>query len=117
MAALNRSEELAKGWRGRIFGVVLLIALMNGVLNLLISQLEHVLPSVTVVRNAAGLPQAQFHFINSLIRVLAEQLVTILFATYSAVCTTLIYFDLRARKEGYDLELAAQGEASPDKGM
>ena len=39
--------------------------------------------------------------------------ISILFATYSAICTTLIYFDLRARKEGYDLELAARREAAP----
>ncbi len=35
-------------------------------------------------------------------------LVQYLVAAYSAICWTLFYFDLRIRKEGYDLELAAK---------
>jgi hypothetical protein len=31
--------------------------------------------------------------------------------TYSAVCFTLMYFDLRIRKEGFDLELAAKQQS------
>jgi hypothetical protein len=31
---------------------------------------------------------------------------------FAAVCYTLLYFDLRIRKEGIDLELAAREQAS-----
>jgi hypothetical protein len=37
-------------------------------------------------------------------------LVDILFYTYFAVCATLVYLDLRIRKEGFDLELAIQSQ-------
>jgi hypothetical protein len=35
-------------------------------------------------------------------------LVSVLFASYLAVCVTLLYLDLRIRKEGFDLEIEAQ---------
>jgi hypothetical protein len=34
--------------------------------------------------------------------------VQIFFQTYTGVCTTLLYFDLRNRKESFDLELEAE---------
>jgi hypothetical protein len=45
--------------------------------------------------------------VNHIVLTLGGQVVNILFATYVAVCTTLLYLDLRIRKEGYDLEMAA----------
>jgi hypothetical protein len=36
-----------------------------------------------------------------------ETLVQIFFQAYIAICTTLLYFDLRNRKETFDLELEA----------
>jgi hypothetical protein len=42
-------------------------------------------------------------------------LVNILFTTYLAVCTTLLYLDLRIRKEGLDLEMAAEDAAEQAK--
>jgi hypothetical protein len=41
-------------------------------------------------------------------------LISILFSAYQAVCLTLLYFDLRIRKEGYDLEVAAAPEQSKE---
>ena len=40
------------------------------------------------------------------------QLLNILVQTYATICWTLLYFDLRIRKEGYDLELAAREHAA-----
>jgi hypothetical protein len=40
-------------------------------------------------------------------------LLNFLVQTYGAICFTLLYFDLRIRKEGYDLELAARQQAAP----
>jgi hypothetical protein len=37
--------------------------------------------------------------------------VLILTASVATVCWTLCYFDLRIRKEGFDLELAAKQQA------
>ena len=47
------------------------------------------------------------------LQTLVTALVNILVQTYGAVCLTLLYFDLRIRKEGFDLELAARQQATP----
>jgi hypothetical protein len=52
-----------------------------------------------------------FIYRNYVINVLVIQLVNILVQTYLAVCITLLYFDIRIRKEGFDLELAAQQQS------
>jgi hypothetical protein len=112
--AMNRSKELVVGWRGRIFGILFL----TGILNMVVTYaFQLLLPSASVVRNAQGIPAVQFNLLNSLIQTLGAQLIQILLATYSAVCITLIYFDLRIRKEGYDLELSAKQEAMPAESL
>ena len=40
-------------------------------------------------------------------------LLMIVAQSYWAVCWTLLYFDTRIRKEGFDLELAAQEQMKP----
>ena len=48
--------------------------------------------------------------------VCSEFLVGIVVGTYLSVCTTLLYFDIRIRKEGFDLEMAARPPAEPSAG-
>jgi hypothetical protein len=50
---------------------------------------------------------------SALISVFADFTAIILLTSYAAICTTLLYFDLRARKEGFDLEVAVQSGTSP----
>jgi len=45
---------------------------------------------------------------NQLINVILSFPFNVLVGTYASICITLLYFDLRIRKEGFDLELAAQ---------
>jgi uncharacterized membrane protein len=106
MDALDRSYKLAKGYRWRIFGILLLIGILNAVIQQVLNQaLEMALP-------ALGPNQEIFNFTNFGIHQLVLQLVNIFLQTYAAICTTLIYFDLRVRKEGYDLEVAARGQGT-----
>ncbi len=46
------------------------------------------------------------HLIITSLNLLAE----ILFLTYIAICTTLLYLDIRIRMEGFDLEIASKLE-------
>jgi hypothetical protein len=76
---------------------------------------------VVVVENRSGMdalsrskdllvPRYPAYYVNTLV----AQLLSILVQTYQAVCVTLMYFDLRIRKEGFDLEmLAGQQEPPP----
>jgi hypothetical protein len=52
------------------------------------------------------------HLSNAAINGIVDQLVNILLGSYVAICMTLLYFDLRIRKEGFDLELAAREHAT-----
>jgi hypothetical protein len=116
MPALSRSKDLSSGYRGRIFGILFLIGLLGGIIGAALGgALEFVLPSggqVVVVPpvGIGGQPTIQVtptNFVNKATNTAATQLVNIFFGSYLAVCLVLVYFDLRVRKEGYDLELAA----------
>jgi len=110
LAGMTRSAQLTQDWRGRIFGIGALIVLMYLVLGVgLELGLNAVLPQVEVVRDNDGFPRVQLNETNRIIHVIVETLLSILISTYAAVCLTLVYFDLRTRKEGFDLELAAKG--------
>jgi hypothetical protein len=120
MNALNRSKTLTEGFRGRVFGVLFLIGVITFIVSLAVSMvLEAFLPSHQLVPVRAG--QFQFQqmgapiYPNVWINVLVGQLLTILVQTYGAICATLLYFDLRNRKEGFDLELAAREQQTPEQ--
>ncbi len=107
--ALGRSNRLIDGFRGRVFGVLLLI----GVVNFFAQQvlgffLGLLLPPMVTVQLRGHAVQA-INPTNYAIILLILQFVNILLQTYTDICATLLYLDLRIRKEGFDLELAARG--------
>lgn len=113
MEALNRSKTLIEGFRWRVFGVMFLIGLGSGLVNVAITMaLASAVPANKIVPTANGLT-VEFNFLNHVITTVVTQLVGILFSTFQAVCLTLLYLDLRIRKEGYDLEMAAGIESQP----
>jgi len=73
--------------------------------------MQRFMPSMTFVTTSQGL-DIVVNPVNLLIDNLVVQAAAVLVGSYNAVCTTLMYFDLRARKEGFDLELAAQKESA-----
>lgn len=90
--ALGRSRELVRGHMLRAFGIVFLSSL---IMSLLSTVLQLVLAAIPVV-GAIGVALAQ----------------SLAFAFYTAVGVVL-YFDIRCRKESFDLEhLAQQIEAA-----
>jgi hypothetical protein len=109
--ALNRSSKLVNGHRWRVFGVLVLIYIANAIVsNTVQLAMATALPTEEQIPAANG-PRVQFNAVNHIIDTLVTQLVGIVFSTYIAVCTTLLYLDLRIRKEGFDLEMAAEDEA------
>jgi hypothetical protein len=109
--ALSRSKELSVGYRGRLIGLLALFIGMNIVLGIAAGMLNRVLPSQELVFTDKGLITIAHHG-NQAIQTLVTQLINILVQTYNAICLTLLYFDLRIRKEGFDLELAAREQAT-----
>lgn len=102
--ALERSSKLINGHRWRVFGVLLLIGLANGVVQFSIgAALGVAMPAQEIIPAENG-PRVQVNAVNHIVTTLVSQLVGIVFSTYIAVCTTLLYLDLRIRKEGFDLE-------------
>jgi uncharacterized membrane protein len=108
--ALQRSQRLVNGHRWRVFGVLILIGIANAVVQMALGVgLGVVLPPQEVIPVQNGV-RVEINPVNHIVDTLVTQLAAILFSTYIAVCTTLLYLDLRIRKEGFDLELAAGGE-------
>jgi hypothetical protein len=107
-SAMRRSQELVTGFWWRVFGVLILVGIASGLVQLAIgAALNLVLPAQELIPADDG-PRVKFNTANHIIVTLIAQLVNILFATYIAVCTTILYLDHRIRKEGFDMELATQ---------
>jgi uncharacterized membrane protein len=107
-AGLQRSYSLTGGYRWRVFGLLLLVGIGSAIIEYALAfGLQAVIPSQEVIPAGDGL-RVKFNAANHIIDTSISQLVDILFKTYLAICTTLLYLDLRIRKEGFDLELATQ---------
>ncbi len=113
--SLSRSKSLGEGYFWRILGTLVLLVLllfMAGVVNAVLGQL---LKPFDVVLTETGLQFVLYSYPRYLVAQAVSFLLVVVVGTYSAVCVTLLYFDLRFRKEGYDLELAAEAGGVPGK--
>ncbi|HEY4866176.1 MAG TPA: glycerophosphoryl diester phosphodiesterase membrane domain-containing protein [Candidatus Dormibacteraeota bacterium] len=103
--AIQRSWELTRGNWWRLFGILIVVVLIQLVMNSLLG--------------AAGLPIAiLIPFVSNLVRgavaVTVSTLGTALVTPILYLCVVLLYFDLRIRKESFDLDqLAAQVGGEP----
>jgi len=95
IAAIQRSFSLSSGNRWRVIGIQLLLIVINAVLSAIVSTI----------------------FLTSLIgdtaaRTIAQQItnavVTVLWAPVEWGTFTILYYDLRVRREAFDLQLAAE---------
>jgi hypothetical protein len=96
--ALRRSFRLVKGLWWRTFGVILLSTLVAAVLSGILSSVFIGLSFTDVSDSALG-----SILLDGLSRLVSGVLVT----PFQAACIAVIYFDLRVRKEGFDLQLLA----------
>ncbi|HEY7877327.1 MAG TPA: hypothetical protein VIC55_03840, partial [Gemmatimonadaceae bacterium] len=93
VAALTRSRQLAAGSVGRILGVLFLTLLLVGVIEIIALFLVGI----------AGV----FIHAGTALTTLGGNLASLLIYPFFTVVITLLYYDLRIRKEGFDLEIMA----------
>jgi hypothetical protein len=106
-ASFRRSRELVSGYRTRAFWMLLLVLVAARMAErALEGGLDFAWPRWEFVPVEGGV-RGEINVRNQIIAATVLRLVGVLFATYAAVCATLLYIDLRVRKEGFDLELAA----------
>ena len=104
-AALGRSWGLTSGYRWRTLGFFVLISLLGGVITYV--------PLLTIYSIAAALlPPASVRFLTGL-DVTLTLLISMLWLPISVACYLFYYYDLRVRKESYDLELRMQAVRPP----
>jgi hypothetical protein len=95
IASLQRAWSLSAGHRWRILGLQILLAILQGVISTLVS----------FVFVAAFVGDATVRLIaQNVVNVVA----TIAWAPVEWAAFTVFYFDLRVRKEAFDLQLAAE---------
>jgi uncharacterized membrane protein len=109
--SFERSKQLTEGFRLRLLGMWILIIIVQFILGFGLGLvLQALLPASEQIQvPGTFIPQTTItNPTNHAIHIVITYLLNILLNTYLSVCVTLFYFDLRIRKEGYDLELAAK---------
>ena len=111
VAALRRSFGLVRGRWWPTAGVLLVGYVLIGIVGALVTGVFLLIPSVAADGNALA---------GALGSVVGGTVGSVLTTPYSAAVVTLLYFDLRVRKEGLDLQLIAEGagvERDPDAAL
>jgi hypothetical protein len=103
VAALSRAWQLSSGHRWRILGIQVLLFILNIVLSILIGGLFGGLAAA----GAQGAQPGQFG-VSSVLQSLVNLASTIIWAPVEWIAFTVLYYDLRVRKEAFDLQLAAE---------
>jgi hypothetical protein len=100
IAALSRAWRLSSGHRWRIFGIQLLLLILNLVLSILIAALFGGLAAA----GSGGTETA----VSTVVQTVVNLASTIIWAPVQWIAFTVLYYDLRVRKEAFDLQLAAE---------
>ncbi len=108
-AAMGRSRALVRGTWWRVLGIAILIGIIGSILAFVIGLLNGVVDIVLLFARSSGLGLA-FLSVLAFIVNLAAQVFTAPIWYCGAV---LLYYDLRVRKEGFDLELMASDMGVP----
>lgn len=94
-AALRRSWQLVRGSTPRVFGITLLVGLITGILGAIVGALLNVVT------------QFGDENIRLLLTQLASLVVAVLIQPISFIVVVLLYYDLRIRREAFDIEMLA----------
>lgn len=92
-AAMNRSWDLTKGFRGKVFATMFCVGVMLMVPTITVGAIWGMIGST----GSVGLVGME----------VVTSLLSILIYPFFYVVLTVLYYDLRVRKEGFDLELLA----------
>lgn len=100
LASMRRSKALTKGRRGRIFVIYLLIAVLVWVVSAMVQLPFTARLGWYSFRHPMGV-SSTMHVLSVVAAFLSSSLVGAL----GAIALTLVYYDERVRKEGFDLQL------------
>lgn len=95
IAALRRSWYLVRGATPRVFGIMLLVVIITSILSAIVSALLSVLTGVGDTNVQLVLTQ------------LASLIVSILIQPITFIVVVLLYYDMRIRREAFDIEMLA----------
>jgi hypothetical protein len=96
--AVRRSWRLVEGYWWRTFGLLLLLGIMGAIIS--------AGPAYLVTAIVTAVTQSFDPVVNTAITGVISVITEAFFIPLSLTCYTLYYFDLRVRKEGFDLETA-----------
>lgn len=94
--ALRRSWQLTRGFKGKILGAMLVVFLLIIIPTFILGIVTAISALATGSETAA-----------TLVALLFTSIMQILMYPFMYAVTTLLYYDLRVRKEAYDLEMLA----------
>jgi hypothetical protein len=97
--ALGRSRALVKGFWWRVFGVVVLGYLLSSILG---GAIEGAVVGLSTVQSG------QASVVGVVVNIVAGTVSSVVTTPFAAAFVTVLYFDLRVRKEAFDLQLLAQ---------
>jgi hypothetical protein len=113
-AALKRSHSLVKGHWWRIFGAAILIYIVIALIEAgRVAILTYFWPAMEPHQAQIGNQVITYQRMNpnvQAIQTIVTSPIPIILQTYWAIGLTLLYLDLRIRKEAFDLELAAASD-------
>ena len=104
MPSLRRSRELMKGQRGKAFAIILVLALLEAIASAGIGSLSS---SILGADSTTGV----------VLHSATESLMSIFLAPLSIVATILLYYDMRIRKEGFDLQMLSRAIADTERSV
>jgi hypothetical protein len=110
--ALRRSKQLVQGYWWRVFGTVVLMSILVGILQAIPQYLFAAIGGVILVTDpgsSAGFVVGQV-FSN-----IGTAIGWAMFGAVTFIALTIVYYDLRVRKEALDLEVLTERMVSLDK--
>lgn len=117
--ALGRSNGLVGGYGGRVFNCLFLLALIAWVISLgvsfplayLVDNVLHLAPGAqSLYGGASGVGQSAEQ---QAVTLISQGLAHLVLIPFLVCVVTVLYYDLRIRKEGFDIELLAGGLRYP----
>jgi hypothetical protein len=104
LPSLRRSRELMKGYRGKAFCILLVVNLLQ-----------------VVLMGGVGLISGMFFSSEtgsgSILSSAVNNLLSIFFTPLGIIAAILLYYDMRIRKEGFDLEMLSRALAIDEQPM
>jgi hypothetical protein len=97
--AMKRSYSLTRGRRFQIFAILLLVALIVYIISLVINFPTAILTVILSLRNHGSVPISL-----NIVSVIASYISSCLATPISTIAISMIYYDQRVRKEGFDLQ-------------